>query len=123
MTLIELLQKLEELFPEKWGWDFDRGNKGFVFWTKKDDETLVYQTEYGFIGYSTEDCDRILAEHGMVMWVEPSEYTCGHWTGFAGNDRDVYVEFCNSDFSTKRSATEATFLAALEYIIKTKEGK
>jgi hypothetical protein len=72
----------------------------------------------------TEDCDRILAEHGLVMWVTPiGWHRIEKWRGaFATLKNDeVYSENHANTFPTKREATEATFLAALEYILK--EGK
>jgi hypothetical protein len=71
--------------------------------------------------YSTEDCVRILAVHGLVMWVEPTEdvQLAKLWTGnFWLTDGKHMCATVSEDFPTQRAATEATFQAALEYILK-----
>jgi hypothetical protein len=121
-TLIEALKQLAERYPEKW--HIDDYPTIFLFYMNTPDGgtqiliRLQRNREYEWI-YSTEDCDRILAEHGLVMWVIP--HTDYKWFGqfektnplqTADHTMDPY------DHDTKREATEATFLAALEYIIR-----
>jgi hypothetical protein len=106
MTLIESLKALAQKYPQKWFWSKIR-------------EMLVYRDMRGQACnpdfYSTEECDAILAEHGLVMWV-----SChfGAWHGMFGTWDNPHG---TAPYPTKREATEATFLAALEYIINHKE--
>jgi hypothetical protein len=118
MTLIELLKQLAEKYPEKWSWN------GF-------NESL-YMVDHLYDGprlhiheYFTEDCDRILAEHGLVMTVDCGLQKCGksiRWWGEFIVGLYEFTQVVPYDlgivFPTKRAATEATFQAALEYILK-----
>jgi hypothetical protein len=113
MTIIELLKQLAEKYPEKWAWN------GF-------NESL-YMIDHSLCGprlrihdYSTEDCDRILAEHGLVMWVVP--HINYKWFGQFERINPPSVNTMDpNNHPTKRAATEATFQSALEYILR--EGK
>jgi len=111
MTLLEALRQLAVKFPEKW--------KAYSDGLYQIDSKRLYARYFDHL--STEDCDRILAAHGLVMWVEPSSIVDLEWHGhiidtttFPIQTRDA---ICNP---TKRAATEAAFLAALEYILKDK---
>jgi hypothetical protein len=69
---------------------------------------------------STEDCDRILAEHGLAMWLQYN-IIADRWFGYATIKTDLlHITDIDTNSPTKRAATEATFLAALEYILKDK---
>jgi hypothetical protein len=109
MTLIELLKQLAEKYPEKW--------KTYSDGLYQIDSKRLYARYFEHL--STEDCDRILAEHGMVMgvtWILDDDGLTT-WKGEFGCKEDSQVlEIISRE--EKREATEATFLAALEYILK-----
>jgi hypothetical protein len=115
MEAITVIHILAQKYPQKWFWSEIR-------------KMLVYRDMRGQACnpdfYSTEECDAILAEHGLVMWVVQVETVhkggwMKMWRGTVYN-KDEYVAGTLQDESTKREATELTFLAALEYILKEK---
>jgi hypothetical protein len=103
-TLIESLKRLAELFPEKW--------KMYEDGIYHIDSQHLYSRYIEYV--STEDCDRILAEHGMEMWVIP--HGTRLWRGYFDTKTTDALYLGTIETDTKRLATEATFLAALEYI-------
>jgi len=114
MNLNELLQQLAQKYPEKWWWSTARE---LLLRVSHDEQAL--NPDY----YSTEDCIKILKEHNLVMWVEPSDEASGMWVGFydptwpTGEETSDPIGHCDTQFN----ATEATFRAALEYIIDKKK--
>ena len=112
MTLIEALKKLAEKYPEKWGYPETYQPPCLI---RADDKQDALDPD----DYSTEDADAVLAEHGLVMWVWV-DHTDAEWWGYV-QEKETGVFLANDDtmgHAIKREATEATFLAALEYILK-----
>jgi hypothetical protein len=123
MTLIESLKALAEKYPEKWGWVDEDGYQQFMPAGRM--HVLVEFDEDGAT-YSTEDCDAILAEHGLVMWVWPEtdewlDIGHEHWVGWFRTKSGSNIHGEPPSYPTKREATESSFLAALKYLLK--EGK
>lgn len=117
MTLLDALKRLAKIHPH---YSF---NESLRILSAFNPDNGMMEWEFDSDNYSTEDCDRILAEHGMCMWVVPFGYGgIKGWQGAFG-DMSRDISHWDKELPTKRAATEATFLAALTYIIKAKEGK
>ena len=127
-TLIEALKQLAERYPEKW--HIEDYPSIFLFYMNTPDggtQLLIRLQPPGNRNnewiYSTEDCISILKEHNLVMWVFPEtdillDSDHEHWSGCFRKTTGEHIRYTPPSFPTHREATEATFLAALEYIIR-----